>query len=317
VIGPVDLSVIRVRAVEGRRIDPFRGELENSATIHCSRTGDTQPFADVLALLQGMALVKVERTGRRLVLARADESLKVAFVSAAPRVSLDDLVLEGDGRLALAVMHALLPMFGPVEIRIGRYEDLVDGHEPLASVLERYDNWFVEDSLRVAKKLNKEAAKAAEGAGGPIAGGAPKSTIGAHVVERARTKDKSQFTKAALLALAVLVVIIGGGAIWKGMTKVSVGEHCDRNKDCDSNQCLPNRSVNVSESFGLLTTSSSPDVDPNNLDGVCTVRCTDDADCPTSMACMPLVETGGLIAIPSRTWGCAPRAWDGDLAPTR
>src|SRR5204863_280773 len=45
-------------------------------------------------------------------------------------------------------------LLGAVEIRIGDgYRDLIDGHEPLAAVLERHDAWWISESLDLAKQL--------------------------------------------------------------------------------------------------------------------------------------------------------------------
>lgn len=292
----IDVTTIRVRPVQGRTVDPFRGSPDDdvSAQRLADRDADSQPWDDVLAAIERLQGVTVKRTGRRLTLERADERLKVAFVSGARRVSLEDLVIEGDGRLAIAVMHGLLSLFGPVEIRVGRYDDLVDGHEPLAAVVERFDAWFIEDSLRVAKKLGQQAAVAASAeASAPVS---------------AKPRRVSSQT-IALVALGLVASLIAVPLVASWLMSAKVGEACMRNDDCRSDRCLPREPVTRVVINGVKLPPPRPVSDTR---GVCTEHCTSDGDCPASMSCETLVSIG-QFGLARDALGCVPRAWrDGE-----
>lgn len=287
------LDDIRVRAVQGRVIDPFRGTPDESPNRLASRETDTQPFADVLAAIEGMALVKVARQGRRLALERGDERLDVKFVSGARRVSLDDLVLDGDGRLAIGVMVALLPLFGPTELTIGRYQELIDGHEPTAAIVERFDTWFVEDSLRVAKKLELRDAKEAEA----------KAFAGAEASRRVYARQRRH----GWMLLGAMIVIVSllafSGPIYRALTEKDIGETCESHGDCTSGQCLPRQPVSIRPDE-IYARSNAPAPGP----GVCTHACASDLDCPSSMFCSSELVSLGIV-MAKRTTGCVPRAW--------
>lgn len=293
----IDLTTIRVRPVQGRTVDPFRGSADADVSTQrlASREADSQPWDEVLAAIERMQGVVVKRAGRRLALERADETLKVAFVSGAPRVSLDDLVIEGDGRLAIAVMHALLPLFGPVEICIGRYDDLIDGHEPAAAVVERFDAWFIEDSLRVAKKLGHQAAAA---------------SIDAPAAPIARARRVSPRVL-ALAALGLVVLLVAVPLVWSWATAAKLGEACVNNDDCRSDRCLPREPVTRIVINGY---KMPPAGQVSDTRGVCTDHCTRDSDCPASMTCEALVSIG-QFGIASDAMGCVPRAWAHAHAP--
>lgn len=285
------ITEIRVRAVRGRVVDPFRGGMEDGPERLANRDADTQPFADVLAAIENIALVRVERAGRRLALERGDERLKVAFVSGAPRVGLDDLVLEGDGRLALAVMHALLPWFGPVEIRIGQFEALVDGHDPAAKLVETYDAWFVDDSLRVADTLDQRDAAEQQA----------RAARQAQPVRPRRTKSVAKRTSTWLLAGLLFLIVFGIATLPRLIdrwVRSDLGEACDNGRDCRSEYCLPRATA----STGLFQKL------PTDMHGVCTQRCSDDSGCPASMECRELLETD-YFSVTGKTRGCVPRAW--------
>ena len=95
---------IRVRAVRGQAIDPFRGTPGDDAERRAPRTPEPQPIEDVVAALERLRGVRVVRAGRRFTIGREHDVIKLAFASAAQRVSLDDATIEGDGNLAIAVL---------------------------------------------------------------------------------------------------------------------------------------------------------------------------------------------------------------------
>jgi hypothetical protein len=177
-------------------IDPFRGAAhEEDPERFASRSVDAQPLDDVIATLERLPDVRIVRSGRRFTVGRGHEVAKVSFASAARTVSLDDATFEGDGALLLAMLHALLPLFGAVEITIGNHRELVDGHEPLDPILKRYETWWIDESLKLAKKLSKPEPK-------------PKS-VGKKIVNRGPNVEQRR----ALLFLVFLLMIIAA-ALW-------------------------------------------------------------------------------------------------------
>ena len=87
--------------------------------------------------LAAVSGAKLARAGRRFTLTRETESLKIAFASAARYVSLDDATFEGDPLLAIDAARSLLTLFGPVELRTGKFRDLIDTNEPTEAVAAR------------------------------------------------------------------------------------------------------------------------------------------------------------------------------------
>ncbi len=293
---------IRVRAVRGRIIDPFRGSLDVEQPERlASRSVEDQPLDDVIERLSALPNVKLTRAGRRFSLRRGGDTLKVSFASAARRVSLDDTAFEGDGMLAIAVLHALLPLFGAVEVYIGTYTDLIDGHEPLDTVSKRYDDWWIQDSLRVAKRLEARDAAARLAAAQPAPPVYPKRWSNRRIA-------------VAAIACIVGLVAIAGGAIWVSAPKrAPLAAYCTKNEDCESRACLPREPVHSVQLDGVdLSTLSAPHVsDPS---GVCTQSCATDGDCPSSMACGAVVRYGSL-GFGHRASSCIPRAWQDDPTP--
>lgn len=294
-------STIRVRAVRGRVVDPFRGSLDVEQPERlASRKAEDQPLDDVVDRLAALPNVKLTRAGRRFSLQRGDDVLKVSFASAARRVSLDDTTLEGDGMLAIAVVHALLPLFGAVEIYIGTYTDLIDGHEPLDTVSKRFDEWWIQDSLRVAKRLEARDAAARMAAAEPAPPVVPKRW------------SNRRIALAALVCIAALVAISGGAVVVSTPKRAPLAAYCTKNSDCESRACLPREPVKSVQLNGVdLSTLSAPHVsDPS---GVCTRSCETDADCPSSMSCGAVVRYGSL-GFGHRASSCIPRAWQDDAS---
>lgn len=290
---------ISVRAVRGRVVDPFRGTPDGDDPQRlASRETDAQPLDDVMAALQAMPGVTVERAGRRFVLKRGDDVARVAFASAAPRVSLDDATFEGDGALVLSMLAALLPLFGAVEVTIGRFVDLVDGHEPMDAVLKRYEAWWIDDSLKLAKKLEaRDSAKVtANVAPAPAKARRPKWLL--HV------------------GLLAAFILIGAGVIVviRVIDRADVGERCVENDDCDSNRCLPHEPVHTI-AIGSAQIGGYTYRPPSNPEGVCTRHCTTDGDCPWSMQCGDIMSYGSF-GLGTRAKACVPREMhDGSGAP--
>lgn len=189
------LPAVKVKPVRGRVIDPFRGGLEiDDPERFANRNVDTQPLDDLIAAMGRLADVRVVRAGRRFTLGRGHDLAKVTFASAAKRVSLDDASFEGDGLLILQLLHAWIPLFGAVEVRFGSHRELIDGHEPLDAIVKRYETWWVDESLKLAKRLDN-----------PVP--APLRPVHAPpIVSRAQAKQLS-----TLVALVVLILL---GFIW-------------------------------------------------------------------------------------------------------
>jgi hypothetical protein len=286
---------IAVRPVRGRIVDPFRGSLDEEHPERLAgRSVEAQPLDDVIERLRAIPGAKLTRAGRRFSLRRGNEVLKVAFASAARRVSLDDTTLEGDGTLALAVLHALLPLFGAVELHIGTYAELIDGHEPLDAVAKRYDDWFIQDSLRVAQRLQARDAAARIAAAQPVAAARP-----------ARVSNR-RIALAALVCIVALVAIGAGMVGVKHRSLASLGGYCTSNTNCESNACLPREPMRSPIGNGVdLSYRPEPPIDPT---GVCTKTCVGDVECPADMRCGTVMKYGRL-GLGQRASSCVPRAW--------
>ncbi|MBX3157014.1 MAG: hypothetical protein KF773_13650 [Deltaproteobacteria bacterium] len=240
---------LSVFAVRGRLVDPYRGTLAPpEAEDRARRDCDLRAFDDVVAAFACVRGARLTRAGRRLSLRRGDDALFVAFASAAPRVALDDASFEGDALLAIELLHLLLPLYGPVEIRSGDFADVIDGHEPIEAVAGRYRTYWVDVALRRARELGVRARPA------------PVPAPAAPAPSRAGY---------AVFAVAVAAVIAAFLALWlRGdWSKASTGESCLRGDDCRSGQCQPFER------------------DRPESPGVCTESCDDDGDCPRSMLC--------------------------------
>ena len=292
---------VRVRAVKGRTIDPFRGTPSEDAEADrlASRAVDAQPIDDVAATLERLPGVKIARAGRRFTIGRGHDVIRVAFASAARRVSLDDATFEGDGNLVITALHALLPLFGAVEVRMaGGYSDVIDGHEPLAKVLERYDAWWIEESLKLAKQMRERDAAAAP----KQTARAPYTSVAPGPVRAPVSWRRKLVFGAIVAALAIAMVV----AIKRGQ-KAELGEYCTENAECDSDSCLPREPMPVSASARDFELRTEPPPRPFDPSGVCTTRCTSDSDCPTDMTCGPVMSYGHSINV--RTSSCIPRLW--------
>src|SRR5947209_4598733 len=142
------MATIRLKAVRGRVLDPYRGTLDlEQPERFTPRDADMQPFDALADALAALPDAKVVAKGRRFAIKRGDQAVRIVFASAARRVSIEDLSLQGDAMLAIHILHALVPLLGAVEIREGRFVDLVDGHEPPADIAARYDAYWIDESL--------------------------------------------------------------------------------------------------------------------------------------------------------------------------
>ena len=190
---------IRVKPVRGRVIDPFRGGLNvEDPDRFESRNVDRQPLEDLLATMERLPDVRVVRSGRRFTIGRGHDLAKVTFASAAKSVSLDDASFEGDGLLILSLLHGWLPLFGAVEVRIGTHRELIDGHEPLDAIAKRYETWWVDESLRLAKRLAKQDAQ-------PAPKKPPTASAIAHGFARKQAKEVAVIVGLALLILLAFI----------------------------------------------------------------------------------------------------------------
>ena len=267
---------VRVRPVRGRVIDPFRGALhDEDPERFADRAIDAQPLEDVLAAMNRLPDVRIVRTGRRFTLGRGHDVAKVSFASAARTVSLADTTFEGDGAMILALLHGWLPLFGAVEVRIGSHRELIDGHEPLDAIVKRYETWWVDESLLLAKKLSAQPPAAPVQAAPPIA------------------RRRAVRWQAAVIGILLAGILIA----WKvssatdrptEIRRNEVGEHCERNADCWGD-CLPQF-------------EGSPI-------GVCTQYCATDSECPTTMHCNEVYMVSQVVGTKTRTRRCVPNAW--------
>ncbi|MDQ3339343.1 MAG: hypothetical protein M4D80_29615 [Myxococcota bacterium] len=282
---------VRVRAVRGQSIDPFRGTPGDDAERRAPRTPEPRAIEDVVAALERIRDVRLVRAGRRFTLGRGHDVIKISFASAAQRISLDDATFEGDGNLIITVLHALLPLFGAIEVQLSSYSDLIDGHEPLDEILERYNAWWIDESLKLAQEL-----RARDAAARPAPSPQPAATP--YVAPPAKSKWRGIAFGLVMLALAIGLIV----GIYRAQG-AEVGEYCKQNDDCDSDSCLPREPVTPSVT-GIELGRPLPPSDPS---GVCTKRCTLDTDCPDEMMCGAVMSYG--LGIGTRTTSCVPRAW--------
>jgi hypothetical protein len=289
---------IRVRAVRGQSIDPFRGTPDDDAERRAPRTPEPVSIDDVVAALERVREVRVVRAGRRFTIGRDHDVIKIAFASAAQRVSLDDATFEGDGNLVITVLHALLPLFGAVEVQIGSHVELIDGREPLAEILERFDAWWIDESLKLAKDL-----RARDAAARPAP--SPQPAV-QHPAGTRSVQPRSQWRGIAF-GLVMLTLVIGLVVGIYRAQGAEVGEYCKHNDDCDSESCLPREPVKPSSSLVMTGVDIGRPSPPNDPSGVCTKRCTVDTDCPDEMRCGAVMSYG--LGIGTRTSSCVPRAW--------
>jgi hypothetical protein len=279
---------IRVRAVRGQAIDPFRGTPGDDAERRVPRTPEPQPIEDIVIALERVRGARVVRAGRRFTIGREHDVIKIAFASAAQRVSLDDATFEGDGNLAITVLHALLPLFGAVEVQVGSHVELVDGGEPLAEILERFDAWWIDESLKLAQELRAREV--------------PRPAASPQPVVVARPPK----WRAPVFGLVMLALVGGMVAGIYHSQKADVGEYCKSNDTCDSGTCLP-REPMAPRTTAIEGIDLGRPPAPNDPSGVCTKRCMLDTDCPDSMQCGAVMSYG--LGIGTRTSSCVPRAW--------
>jgi hypothetical protein len=195
-------SPVAVRAVRGRVIDPYRGAAyeEPQPEDFAPRRPEPQPYADVVARLRAIANTKVKSTGRRFLVSRGDEMLRISFVTAARDVSLDDVVVQGDPELAIVVFHALLSQLGAVEVRAGKHIELLDGHEPLDTVIERFRSNWIDEQLEVARHLPPPRSASAAPAPAPAV---PLPLV----VRNAVPPQTAVFGSLLILVIAMLVAL--------------------------------------------------------------------------------------------------------------
>jgi hypothetical protein len=244
---------LTVLTVRGRIVDPYRDNVaEPDDAAFVRRECDLQPIGDVAAAFARVKDAVVQRAGRRFTLTRGTDTLFVAFASAAPTVALEDATFDGDPILAIEALHALLPLFGPVELRSEGFVDLVDGHEPAEQVAARYRTYWIDIALHRAKQLGRSPA--------------PPAPVPADPLDARPSRKKVVAAGVFFAAIAIAIVVL-----WfrDGWTKASTGESCQSGDDCRSGQCQP---------F---------DRDRPDSPGVCTEPCSADADCPREMVCGP------------------------------
>lgn len=284
--GPI-LTELRIRPVRGRVIDPYRGTPDEAEDDrYAPRPSDPQPLDDIVERLHRLPRVKLSRAGRRFMLHRGDDALKIAFTSAARVVSLDDMRLEGDPLLAIDVLVALLPLFGAVEIREADYRDLVDGHEPAETVAERYRTHWIERTLAKAAELRR----------------APPAPTPVYPASSARQRS----TKMPWITVVALVIVVACAWLYEASwSRAKVGAACHENADCKSDECIPRLPQ---------TSLHRPRSSRGDYHGiaVCTRRCGD--ACPADMDCVPVLEStyGGLLA--HESYRCVPASWAADGA---
>jgi hypothetical protein len=292
------MNGVRVRAVKGRTLDPFRGSVDDGSDVLTSRPADVQPMSAVIDALRKMEGVTIERNGTRTSVTRARESLDLELAAVVRSVSVEDITFTGDTTLLVSALYALLPLYGPVEIQIGRYTDLIDGHEPAATVAARFDAWWIEDSLKLAKKL--EARDKQE----------QQAEAHRQVVRRKRIRIAYAATGIGLVAVIL-------GAVWWAARGQRIGQTCRAPADCASEQCLPREPVTAFEIDGHDLTGLLPPPRTPDGEGACTASCTTDTDCPGAMYCGDVysydqfqVGHGAPISLGGhRVTMCIPRAW--------
>ncbi len=277
-----DSTSLRVRAVRGRVIDPYRGTPDEAelAERFAPRKAEAASFDDIIAVLKGLG-VEVVGQGRRFKLKRTDETLRIAFASAAPRVSLDDTSFEGDPLLAIDVLHAFVPLFGALELCVGDYRELIDGHEAVHVIAARYRAHWIAESLERAKKMGpvKDTAPPKPAATTPKPAPPPQPI--ATPAARPRRGDG----RTLLIGGVVLVAAILGYRLYDShASQAKVGQYCARDRDCHSDECLPTAELVRTVAPGVrLDGLRTPHA--SHGPGVCTEECFVNSDCPYSMVC--------------------------------
>ena len=205
------MARIYVRSVRGRSGSAYRDAFDEPAP--------PQPVAAIEAILRALpGVTTTVNRSRTFTLTSGEQSLAIACAGAG-HIALADMTLVGNEYLAMIALEGLVQLFGPVELAIGDYKDIIDGSEPGAAT-ERY---------REHMRARLSELQANLGRTRRLIGGFEK------IVER-RTPKTSRWR--LLWIIAPMVVLIGLG-FWSECTrKGSVGATCTQHGDCHSGQCM-------------------------------------------------------------------------------
>ena len=144
------LSPLELRAVEGRpRVDPgdpYRAEPDAaSAALALTRREQTPTTLAVLADALRAAGLPVTVKGKRVLVDGGDDKgpSSILQVKDPAKVTVDTLVFKNrDMRAALDVLHAALPVLGPVELRLPVGNFLVDHRRTRDQLRAEFDATF-------------------------------------------------------------------------------------------------------------------------------------------------------------------------------
>jgi hypothetical protein len=255
-----------------------------------------------VAAVSAIPMTTSEPRGRVLELRlKTDDDPLVVRAPAVDPVALSDLELLGNERIGLRVVDALVPLFGPMEIAIGNdYTDVIDGHEPVATVVERYDADLLQRFEQLAASMKDVDAI--------LQKGVDLINQNRPVVEPEPTPEEKH---KARVGLAVLAVFFGGVAFawfyeaWLG--KGAIGDECSFGDDCRSKDCV------------TMPVHRLPDLGENRPKrppvgrGACSKECTLETDCPASMRCSPVRRfttfDGQPLSPGVEIRRCVPLAW--------
>jgi len=133
-----DLSRLPVRPVRGRPSPTYRTHDPGDATASREAPLPRQ-WKQITSVIAEVPGVVMDIEGRDLELRfQGDESRFVLRAPDEDPVELASLELFGNERLGIRAVHALVDLFGPMEITIGEYVDVIDGKEPAEVVDERH-----------------------------------------------------------------------------------------------------------------------------------------------------------------------------------
>ena len=242
--------------MKGRAANPYRGTTNDEPHV-AREPAPPRPLAEIEAALAAIPNVTTQRTANRFDLRRGPgEALVIACREYAGHLALADLTLVGNEFLAILALEALVPLFGPIELTIAEYRDLVDDSEP-GVAYARYQQYRLELAQKHQRELEKHA-KAVDAA---------RLAMADNLVRSAPPARSTKLWALAILGLASLLVV--GIVAFRHYSKQPIGERCTSDSDCRSGEC-------IERPYGYRT---------RDRESVCSRACWGGDDCPDRMVC--------------------------------
>lgn len=270
---------LQVRSVVGRSADLYRGVNVEPATPRAP--SPAVPLDMIVAVLGTVAGVSVTHAPTAVVLARGDDEEALRIHVDLDPIALPDLNFEGNPELALLALHALVPMFGAVQLHDGDYVEVVDRTELVAEMVKRY-----------TATLHR-----------PTIGGLDQGDD--HVDPPPVRRTRRILTIAVIVTVAIALPLIALWAFRAATRGEPLGATCSTSAQCESGECL---SPKPYEDHGRTDGSPMMRAQPSFTNGACTRVCSGDTDCPETMTCADAVQAM-RSGTPYATKLCMPRAW--------